>query len=51
MVQHDHGMNICTCFLFMKPVSIVKDLIRSWKEAIFSGENVDDQVSGTAVLP
>lgn len=45
-LQHDGSeRNKCTCFLFLKPTSMVRALVENWRDAIAKDRKVTNQVS------
>lgn len=46
MLQHDgNAGNKCTCFMFIKPTDIGKELLVLWKQSIIDADAFEDQVS------
>lgn len=52
MLQLDGSAgNPCTCFMFMKPTEIVKELLVKWMEAIVNAEAwYEDQVGAPSPM-
>lgn len=47
MLQHDgNAGNKCTCFMYLQPTDIAKELLVLWKQSILDSNAFEDQVGG-----
>ena len=45
MLQHDgNAGNKCTCFMYLQPTDITKELLVLWKQSIIDSGAFEDQV-------
>ena len=48
MLQHDgNAGNKCTCFMYLQPTDLAKELLVLWKQSILDSDAFEDQVSNT----